>query len=160
MWSAVLVNVDKHAALPFVHIFAIQICSMTAASNLLTCPAPGTVDAKDMPLLPFPVLVVSVLAFLPLLTVLLGPRIVAAASRAVGWYLRRRTAGRRAQILERVGGEEKAPAEDQSARRDSDEEWENVESYAAGTAKNGEKADKEWDGLVGFFHPFWYALLS
>jgi hypothetical protein len=125
-----------------------------------SCPAPGTVDPKDMPFLPFPVLVVSVLACLPLLTVLLGPRIVTAASRTVGWYLRRKTAGRRAQILERVEGDEKALAEDQSARRDSDEEWENVESYAAGTARNGEKADKEWDGIIGFFHPFWYASLS
>jgi len=116
--------------------------------------------ADDKPFLPFPVLIVSVLSTLPLLIVLLGPKITAAAGRTVGWYLRRKTAGRRAQILECVEGEEKALIEDQSAKRDSDEEWENVESYAAGTAKNGEKADKEWDGIVGFFHPFWYASLS
>lgn len=125
-----------------------------------TCPYRGTSDADNMPLLPFPVLLVLVLSTLPLLIVLLGPKIVAAASRTAGWYLRRKTAGRRAQILERVEGEEKALAEDQSTRRDSDEEWENVESYAAGTARNGEKAEKEWNGIVGFFHPFWYASLS
>jgi alpha-1,2-mannosyltransferase len=124
------------------------------ASN--TC----SIDADNKAFLPFPVLVVSVLSTLPLLTFLLGPKIIGAASRTVGWYLRRKTAGRRAQILERVEGEEKALAEDQSTRRDSDEEWETVESYAAGTAKNGEKADKEWDGIVGFFHPFWYVSLS
>jgi alpha-1,2-mannosyltransferase len=124
------------------------------ASN--TC----SIDPDNKSFLPFPVLLVSVLSTLPLLTVLLGPRIVAAAGRTIGWYLRRKTAGRRAQILECVEEEEKILAEDQGARRDSDEEWENVESYAAGTAKNGEKADKEWDGIVGFFHPFWYASLS
>jgi alpha-1,2-mannosyltransferase len=119
------------------------------ASN--TC----TLDADDAPFLPPLVLIVSVLSTLPLLTYLLGPKIIAAASRPVGWYLRRKTAGRRAQILERVEDEEKALAEDQSVKKDSDDEWENVESYAAGSAKNGEKADKEWDGVVGFFHPFW-----
>jgi len=142
-------------------VVPVQICSMTAPkSQFASCPAPGTVDAKNMPLLSFPVLILSIVACLPLFTVLLGPRIVAAAGRTVGWYLRRKTAGRRAQILERIEVEEKALAEDQSERRDSDEEWENVESYAAGTAKNGEKANKEWDGIVGFFHPFWYASLS
>jgi alpha-1,2-mannosyltransferase len=113
-----------------------------------------------MALMSFPMLLVSVICTLPLLIILLGPRIIASASRTVGWYLRRKTAGRRAQIFEHIEGEEKELAEDQSVRRDSDEEWENVESYAAGTAKNAEKADKEWDGIVGFFHPFWYASLS
>ena len=97
---------------------------------------------------------------MPLLIILLGPWIITAAGRALGWSLRRRTAGPRVQILERIEGEEKALANDQSARRDSDDDWENVESSAVGSAKNGEKADEEWDGIVGFFHPFWYAVLS
>ncbi len=107
-----------------------------------------------------PLIIVSVLACLPLFAFLFGTRIIVAAGRVLGWYLRRKTAGRRMQILERVEEEEKELAEDPKARRDSDEEWENIESYTAGTSKNGEKADKEWDGIVGFFHPFWYASSS
>jgi alpha-1,2-mannosyltransferase len=53
--------------------------------------------------------------------------------------------------------EERALEVDKDGRGNSDEEWENIESFAVGTAKNGEKADREWDGIVGFFHPFWYA---
>ena len=71
----------------------------------------------------------------------------------MGFYLRNKTAGRRAHILDLSEKDGKEYAE-RNGRRDSDE-WENVESYAAGTAKNGEKGDKEWDGIVGFFHPFW-----
>ena len=31
---------------------------------------------------------------------------------------------------------------------------ESVDAYAVGFAKNGEKGEQEWDGIVGFFHPF------
>lgn len=44
-------------------------------------------------------------------------------------------------------------------RRGSDE-WESVDAYAVGTAKNGEKTEEEWDGIVGFFHPFWWVKLD
>ena len=73
--------------------------------------------------------------------------------------MRKKTAGRKAQILELVGNEQREWEEKggkEKERRDSDE-WETVDSYATGTAKNGEKAvDAEWDGIVGFFHPFWW----
>lgn len=41
---------------------------------------------------------------------------------------------------------------------DGDDEWETVDSYALGTSPNGGKGEKEWDGIVGFFHPFWYVV--
>jgi hypothetical protein len=94
-----------------------------------------------------------ILFIIPLTALILGPRIGQAFGQALGWYLRRKTAGRREQILETVEEDEKI-LEKEGGRRGSDE-WENVESYTVGTAKNGEKADKEWDGIVGFFHPFW-----
>lgn len=92
---------------------------------------------------------------IPFTALILGPRIVQAAGQIIGWYLRRKTDGRRSQILERVQEEEKT-LEAKGGRRDSDE-WENVESYTVGSSQNGEKADIEWAGIVGFFHPFWYA---
>ncbi|KAI9730969.1 MAG: asparagine-linked glycosylation protein [Claussenomyces sp. TS43310] len=98
--------------------------------------------------------VAMLLALLPF-TVMIGvPRLLGWVGRSVGFYLKRKTAGRRIQILERVEGEEKSLLEQEKGRRDSDDGWENVEAYAAGTAQNGERADKEWEGIVGFFHPF------
>lgn len=96
-----------------------------------------------------------VLGFGPLIVVLGVPRVVGAVGRSLGYYLRKKTAGRKAQILEKVEADEKEWVAKAEGRRDSDE-WENVEAYATGTAKNGDKGDKEWDGIVGFFHPFWY----
>ncbi|KAL8942652.1 MAG: hypothetical protein Q9211_001298 [Gyalolechia sp. 1 TL-2023] len=67
----------------------------------------------------------------------------------VGWYLRQKTAARRKLILTRVAAE--ASEYHLSARpspKSGDNEWEKVE-----TPKEGE-ADDEWDGIIGFFHPF------
>ena len=94
-------------------------------------------------------------ACIPITTFFLGPRLLFYIGGVFGSYLRKKTAGRKAQILELVENEEKEYGKD---RRDSDE-WEEVEAYAAQSAKNGEAADREWDGVVGFFHPFWYVSL-
>jgi alpha-1,2-mannosyltransferase len=42
-----------------------------------------------------------------------------------------------------------------SGKHRDDDEWEQVEASTVGSAVNGGKADKDWSGLVGFFHPFW-----
>lgn len=88
--------------------------------------------------------------------VLLGPKLFFWFGNTLGFYLRNKTAGRKAQILESVVQDEAEWEKSGKGkdRRDSDE-WESVDAYAAGSAKNGEKADQEWDGIVGFFHPFW-----
>ena len=38
------------------------------------------------------------------------------------------------------------------------DDWETVEALGVPSIGNGEKAPKEWDGIVGFLHPFWYVL--
>jgi alpha-1,2-mannosyltransferase len=101
--------------------------------------------------------IILAIACTPLTIMLLGPKIILRIGSWFGFYLRKKTAGRKAQILDLVEAEEKEFLEEGGERRDSDE-WENVEAYAVGSAKNGEKADKEWDGIVGFFHPFWYVM--
>jgi alpha-1,2-mannosyltransferase len=103
-----------------------------------------------MNLLAVTIVLAVLLALGPLSLVLLFPKVIAYAAQTVGWYLRRKTAGRRGLIFQRTQIDEKAFLE--KSRKDSDEEWENVEAYAAGSAKD--KAD-DWDGVVGFFHPFW-----
>jgi len=84
----------------------------------------------------------------------LGPKLFFKIGGTFGYYLRKKTAGRRAQILELVEAEEKEFLAQGGNRKDSNE-WENVDSYAVGRAKNSEEGDAEWDGIVGFFHPFW-----
>lgn len=75
----------------------------------------------------------------------------------LGWYLRRKTDGRRSLIIRVTEENEKKYKENSSSKSSGsslDDEWENIEGATAGTSKNGEKADQEWDGIVGFFHPF------
>lgn len=102
------------------------------------------------------ILLALILGATPLIVLLGGPKLVGYLGRTVGFYLRQKTAGRKAQVLERVEIDEKEYRENKEKSRDSDD-WENVESYA--TESEG-KGDKEWDGTVGFFHPFWYGETS
>ena len=127
-----------------------------------TCMAP---DGK--PMLTFglssktlSIVAVSFFGFLPLagiLVMMLGPKLVFWVGGWVGTYLRTKTEGRKVQILELVENDEEAwvrDAKKEGGRRDSDE-WESVEGYAGASVGNGEKGGEEFDGIVGFFHPFW-----
>lgn len=99
--------------------------------------------------------IATMLSLLALLY-LLGPGLV---GRAVSYYLKQKTAGRRAQILELMESEEKEYATKGKGKRDSDE-WHHVETEPSGATKGAEPADRDWDGIVGFFHPFWCVLDS
>ncbi|KAI4280417.1 MAG: hypothetical protein L6R38_004462 [Xanthoria sp. 2 TBL-2021] len=73
----------------------------------------------------------------------------------VGWYLWRRTTSRKIMILARVKLEEARSQLSASRSPKSDDgECEEVEKHTAGSAKNGGEADDEWEGIIGFFHPF------
>ncbi|KAK0705382.1 glycosyltransferase family 4 protein [Lasiosphaeris hirsuta] len=98
--------------------------------------------------------VVPLMALTPLVSLFLFPLLWRTLGTALGWYLRKKTDGRRGHILELVEGDEKKYQEGSKKHKDSDDEWESVDPYAVGTSKNGDKAEKEWDGIVGFFHPF------
>ena len=97
-----------------------------------------------------------------LVIVLLTPRILGYLSRGIlrllGLYLQGKTKARREAIWSRVKTEE---IENQTSRHASttkvdDEDWERVESYVARSAANGgSMSDEEWEGIIGFFHPFW-----
>jgi len=101
--------------------------------------------------------IIGILGCLPMIVVLLGPKLLFWVGGMAAKYLKKKTEGRKGQILELTEKEEKEWVEKEGVegqRRDSDE-WENVDAYAVGSAKNGEKGEREWDGIVGFFHPFW-----
>ncbi|KAI4143536.1 MAG: hypothetical protein L6R39_004531 [Caloplaca ligustica] len=73
----------------------------------------------------------------------------------VGWFLRRKTGARREYILARAKQED---SQLQSAPRHSpnsdDGEWEKVEKNTVSSTSRGKDADDEWEGIIGFFHPF------
>jgi len=102
-----------------------------------------------------------VILVLTLGAVYLGiPSLLSYIGRTWGRLLRRGCAERRDLIFSKVRGEEQAYQSEKSrATKSEDDDWERVESYATVTAGNGEKAEDEWEGVIGFFHPFWYACL-
>ncbi|KAI0592770.1 hypothetical protein F4775DRAFT_167107 [Biscogniauxia sp. FL1348] len=74
---------------------------------------------------------------------------------SAGWYLRKKTEGRRSLIFRATAESEKNFLEKNSVKPDaSDDDWENIDSATVGTSGNGEKGGRDWDGVVGFFHPF------
>jgi alpha-1,2-mannosyltransferase len=100
--------------------------------------------------------IIAVLAALPLMPFLVKI-LVRRSLRLVGWSLERKTSKRRELIVSRVRNEEDTyQSAPNSLPKADDEDWEKIESYAAGTAPNGDlPTDVEWEGIVGFFHPFW-----
>ena len=94
-----------------------------------------------------------------LINVILLPLCWRAFGALLGWYLRKRTEGRRCHILEVVEADEKKFREERrnstSSGEGGEDGWEKVDADVVGTAKNGDKYDDSWDGIVGFFHPFW-----
>lgn len=102
------------------------------------------------------VLGISIAAAAPFAWIILFPFIWRAVGSALGWYLRKKTEGRRALILKVMNEDVKNYRQKSPEHKESDDEdWEKLGASGIGSSKNGDKADKEWDGIVGFFHPFW-----
>lgn len=104
--------------------------------------------------------VVPLICLAPLLTFLVLPLFWRALGALLGWYLRRKTDGRRCHILEVVEADEQKyreerPSSTSSEGVEEDGGWEKVDAHVVGTARNGDRGDDDWDGIVGFFHPFW-----
>ncbi|KAK4039151.1 glycosyltransferase [Parachaetomium inaequale] len=128
-----------------------------AGNGASTCSAQKTLSFMDSRFLSHVAL--PILCLTPLATLLLFPLLWRAAGAFLGWYLRKKTDGRRCHILELVEAEEKKYRESRRSSTSSggageDGGWEKLDAYTAGTARNGEEGDDDWDGIVGFFHPF------
>lgn len=102
------------------------------------------------------ILAVSAIAFAPFAWLFLFPFVYKTVGSLLGWYLRRKTEGRRSRILEVMNADLKAYREKkrQDEKDSDDDDWERLDSHAIGSSRNGDKADNDWDGIVGFFHPF------
>ncbi|ERF68075.1 hypothetical protein EPUS_08511 [Endocarpon pusillum Z07020] len=104
-----------------------------------------------MAVLLVPALIASI-SLLPLL----GLYILRFLLKTAGDHLRRRTSARRELILQRVQLDEQHLSSTREApQRTEEEDWERVESYAASTAeKRATHQEKDYAGVIGFFHPF------
>lgn len=132
--------------------------------DIPTCPAPtGSIRRLfGVSWDSFTMLFVSIFAFLPLLFLLVGPKLVFFVGGWVGKYLLNRTDVRKEQILELVKKDEETWKKEhptEAARRDS-EEWEKLEGHNGGTSGVPAARDETFDGFVGFFHPFWYSSMT
>ncbi|KAI1826892.1 glycosyltransferase family 4 protein [Xylaria intraflava] len=78
---------------------------------------------------------------------------VGALGSWAGWYLRKKTDGRRALII-RATEDDEASLRDKNESNDTRPSAAKTASSASSHAEKGGKADAGWDGIVGFFHPF------
>lgn len=90
-----------------------------------------------------------------LLTFLFLPATLRFLAGLLGSYLRRSTQTRRDLLLERVAKEQQHYEANHEKHGRQEDDWEEIEGSMVGSAVNGGKADKDWRGIVGFFHPFW-----
>lgn len=84
------------------------------------------------------------------------PKTIRFLGELVGYQLRRSSRTRRELLLARVATEQRAyEADKKKDKKKEEDDWEEIEASTVGSAVNGGKADKDWNGIVGFFHPFW-----
>ncbi|XP_014556939.1 glycosyltransferase family 4 protein [Bipolaris victoriae FI3] len=94
---------------------------------------------------------------------LLAPALVAALflsktlrflAGLVGQHLRRSSRTRRELLLARVASETKAYEADLKDKKKEDDDWEQVGTTPPTSAVKVGQTNSDWDGIVGFFHPF------
>ena len=96
-----------------------------------------------------------ILAFAPLIAVFVLPKVLSFFGRFVGWILRRRTDGRRSHLMAYMTEED---GKVRGTYRDESEGGSAVQLQFDVDEKTQAalEAQKNWSGIVGFFHPFWY----
>lgn len=95
---------------------------------------------------------VGALAIVPLLGLSI-PIFLLGVLRLWGWFLQTGTRDRRHAIYQQVKKDFKAAEDRQKHFHEAEDDWEQIES-STGTAPNGAVPQSDWEGVVGFFHPF------
>ncbi|CAI4218108.1 unnamed protein product [Parascedosporium putredinis] len=97
------------------------------------------------------------LASVPLAYFVLLPLLSRLVGTTLAWYLRRRSSGRRAFLLN-LQQEDQRRLEKETTRAAQlrvDDGWEKIDSQSARATGTAEvKAENGWAGIIGFFHPF------
>jgi alpha-1,2-mannosyltransferase len=89
------------------------------------------------------------------MSAILLPRVLHMLAELLGHRLRRSSTTRSELLLARVATETKNFEAEHRAQNKEDDDWEKIVPSQVGSAVNGGRADAEWSGIVGFFHPFW-----
>ena len=86
----------------------------------------------------------------------LGKWVFLLGGKIWGYYLIKKSSERRKALLLKVKlDEEHDTGKTRPSPKSDDGDWEKVDSDVSGTVQNGQKVDDNWEGLIGFFHPFW-----
>ncbi|KAL2759730.1 glycosyltransferase family 4 protein [Sodiomyces alcalophilus JCM 7366] len=110
-----------------------------------------------------PTITTSLLAAAPLLLYFLLPVLLRSIGAVAGIYLRKKTEGRHLLLLRLAGSNKKIVTDedggntDDILNRDSLGSWEAVDASSLSESGSRDKAvpsNKNWTGIVGFFHPF------
>ena len=102
------------------------------------------------------IMIVTTLSMSPFFFIVIFPLLVSRFGRFLGWTLRKRTEGRRAQLISVMSeGDEKKSQEKSDENASSSEEWQAVEDTDSKPSAAEGRAHKDWDGIIGLFHPFW-----
>ena len=123
-----------------------------------TCRAPDGSKPFSFGMQPKTLAMMTLLvASTPLFLILVVPIVLTRIGRFFGWTLRRRTDGRRAQVLSAMAEEEEKFQQEKAEQKDvsSNEGWETIDASSLDLSSKEAEAQKDWDGIVGFFHPFW-----
>ncbi|CAI6097104.1 unnamed protein product [Clonostachys chloroleuca] len=85
--------------------------------------------------------------FAPFLIAFVGPKLARLLGAGLGWILKKKTEGRRALLLSLMNDSDAKLAEQ---TKDQDV----AKEKGTGASKGASERQNEWDGIVGFFHPF------
>lgn len=73
----------------------------------------------------------------------------------VGSNVKSKTESRKQLFLDRAAKEEaETSRKDATSQSQLDGEWEKIDASTPSSI-NGDKEAKSWEGVIGFFHPFW-----
>jgi len=116
-----------------------------------TCSAPSGQTPFSFGLDPWTLayIVVPIIAISPIAIFIMFPYILKGLGSLLGLYLRKKTEGRKAQLLELMNAEQQSFT--QTSRKGASGTKGNVQAQASGSSG---KKDADWTGVVGFFHPF------
>lgn len=124
-----------------------------------TCGDPGFDGPFSFGLAPRTLILVTVLiGCTPFFVIILAPFLIQLFGRFLGWILLKKTDGRRALLVSLMDEENAKSTEPSSdSKSSSSEEWEKVSKEDGGVtpAVSGSGKSKDFDGIIGFFHPFW-----
>ncbi|KAH7320237.1 alpha-1,2-mannosyltransferase alg11 [Stachybotrys elegans] len=94
--------------------------------------------------------VTLVLILGPLIALAALPRLVRLTGPALGWTLWKKTDGRRSHLVALMDEDDKKYWEQNKDRKGGlNKEWQAIQDQS-----DAKGANRDWDGIVGFFHPF------